>query len=263
MNPTYEEFCWLNWLNHFISKKDKFILITSDILFYVGYRGFHFRCAKVLQKVQESDDEGLNEEAFTKGTEEASDSPTTAVNGTATHSNGRSYDGRSDSSEEEDQKHEPVYDNLQPYRSYDGSSDSSEEEDQNYEPVCENLQPLQPYVLPKPTKSTGPIHKSIDNSDVEQTLEQAKTLPSQKTTPLAKVSLYDFAGQYIFHASHPTFLSPRAIYLLVFDLKKLIEWKGKKKMKKSSQEGEEYYFGDCRGHEALGDRGEVLCQLVF
>ena len=112
-------------------------------------------------------------------------------------------------------------------------------------------------VLSKPAKSGGPIHKTVDNSDVEQTLEQARALPNEKVARFAKVSLYDFAGQYIFHASHPTFLSPQAIYILVFDLTKLIEWKGKKrKAKKQIHDDEEQYFGDCRGHSALGDRGK-------
>ena len=110
-------------------------------------------------------------------------------------------------------------------------------------------------------KRITPTHKTNSKSDLELALQQAKSLPSESSTRLAKVSLYDFAGQYIFHASHPTFLSPQAIYILVFNLNKLIEWKGKtKKMDQYSHEDEEQYYGDCRGHGALGDQGELPCK---
>ena len=117
--------------------------------------------------------------------------------------------------------------------------------------------------FPKPEKMirTVATHKSNSMSDIELTLQQAKSLPSESSTRMDKVSLYDFAGQYIFHASHPTFLSPQAIYILVFDLNKLIEWKGKtKKMDQYFHEDEEQYYGDCRGHDALGDKGELPCK---
>ena len=114
---------------------------------------------------------------------------------------------------------------------------------------------------PKKMIKTMSTLKSNSMSDIELTLQQAASLPSESSTRLAKVSLYDFAGQYIFHASHPTFLSPQAIYILVFNLNKLIEWKGKtKKMDQYSNEDEEQYYGDCRGHGALGDKGELPCK---
>ena len=110
-------------------------------------------------------------------------------------------------------------------------------------------------------KRITPTHKTNSKSDLELALQQAKSLPYESSTHLAKVSLYDFAGQYIFHASHPTFLSPQAIYILVFNLNKLIEWKGKtKKMDQYFHEDEEQYYGDCRGHGALGDQGELPCK---
>ena len=215
------------------------ILKTSDILFCLGYRDFHLRCAKLLQKIQEYDFEDLRDAAITNSTQEPSSSPSKSAsdftdNGIDTHSD-------------------------------ESISDNSDEEDldsENHGTLSDRCLRISD-VLSKPTKSTGPIHKSVDNSDVEQTLQQAKTLPSEKATRMAKVSLYDFAGQYIFHASHPTFLSPCAIYMLVFDLNKLIEWKGKKKTKKSSHQDEEQYFGDCRGHGALGDRGEMFMSVVL
>ena len=118
--------------------------------------------------------------------------------------------------------------------------------------------------FPKPEKMirTMPTLKSNSMSDLELTLQQAKSLPSESSTRLAKVSLYDFAGQYIFHASHPTFLSPQATYILVFNLNKLIEMKGKtKKMDQYFHEDEEQYYGDCRGHGTLGDKESIFFWL--
>ena len=34
------------------------------------------------------------------------------------------------------------------------------------------------------------------------------------------LDLWDFAGQHLYHASYPVFLSPRAVYMLVYDLSK-------------------------------------------
>ena len=117
------------------------------------------------------------------------------------------------------------------------------------------------YQKPKKMIRAKPTLRSNNISDLELALQQAESLPSNSSTRMAKVSLYDFAGQYIFHASHPTFLSPQAIYILVFNLNKLIEWKGKtKKMDQYSHEDEEQYYGDCRGHGALGDQGELPCK---
>ena len=185
--------------------------------FVLGYRDFHLRCAKLLQKIQAPDFEDLKEATNISSSKSASDS------GISQH-----FD---EMSEDEDET-------------------TVKQLDMEY-PSDKCLRS----VLSKPAKSTGPIHKTVDNSDVEQTLQQAKALPNDKADRFAKVSLYDFAGQYIFQASHPTFLSPQAIYILVFDLTKLIEWKGKKRKMKKSLHDEEQYFGDCRGHGALGDRG--------
>ena len=122
-----------------------------------------------------------------------------------------------------------------------------------------------PRLYQKPEKMirAKPSLRSNNKSDLELALEKAESIPSNSSTRMAKVSLYDFAGQYIFHASHPTFLSPQAIYILVFNLNKLIEWKGKtKKMDQYFHEDEEQYYGDCRGHGALGDQGELPCKWL-
>ncbi|XP_045177469.2 uncharacterized protein LOC123537756 [Mercenaria mercenaria] len=41
-----------------------------------------------------------------------------------------------------------------------------------------------------------------------------------KDERLGFISMWDFAGQYIFYATHQVFLSPRAVYILVLDLSK-------------------------------------------
>ncbi len=43
---------------------------------------------------------------------------------------------------------------------------------------------------------------------------------STSTEPVVDVDLWDFAGQHLYYASHPVFLSRRAIYLLVCNLSK-------------------------------------------
>jgi GTPase SAR1 family protein len=40
---------------------------------------------------------------------------------------------------------------------------------------------------------------------------------------MADVSIWDFAGQYVFYATHQVFLSRRAVYLLVIDISKHME----------------------------------------
>ena len=66
-----------------------------------------------------------------------------------------------------------------------------------------------------------PVHPSIGNDDIGAILTQIKSLEALKAGPKAKVDFYDFAGQLVFHASHPTFLSSRAIYILTFNLNQI------------------------------------------
>ena len=63
-----------------------------------------------------------------------------------------------------------------------------------------------------------PVHRSLDNDDIEAIITKTKPLDPLKERPKARVDFYDFAGQLVFHASHPTFLSPRAIYIMTFDM---------------------------------------------
>ena len=63
-----------------------------------------------------------------------------------------------------------------------------------------------------------PVHRSLDNDDIDAIITKTKSLDPLKERPKARVDFYDFAGQLVFHASHPTFLSPRAIYIMTFDM---------------------------------------------
>ena len=67
----------------------------------------------------------------------------------------------------------------------------------------------------------GPVLPSIDFDDVEPIIAKTKSLVILKENPKTRVDFYDFAGQLVFHASHPTFLSSNAIYILTFDLHKI------------------------------------------
>ena len=67
----------------------------------------------------------------------------------------------------------------------------------------------------------APVLPSIDFDDVEPIIEKTKSLVTLKENPKARVDFFDFAGQLVFHASHPTFLSSKAIYILIFDLHKI------------------------------------------
>jgi len=40
---------------------------------------------------------------------------------------------------------------------------------------------------------------------------------------IVTVDLWDFAGQHLYNASHPVFLSPRAVYILVHNLSKALD----------------------------------------
>ena len=72
------------------------------------------------------------------------------------------------------------------------------------------------------TAFVAPVLPSIDLDDVEPIIAKTKSLVTLKENPKARVDFYDFAGQLVFHASHPTFLSSKAIYILTFNLHKIL-----------------------------------------
>ncbi|XP_048589199.1 uncharacterized protein LOC5519167 isoform X1 [Nematostella vectensis] len=62
-----------------------------------------------------------------------------------------------------------------------------------------------------PEDVTNLVIQYLQNVDINQ------EYPASRETV---VSIWDFAGQHLYYASHPVFLSPRAVYLLVYNLKK-------------------------------------------
>jgi hypothetical protein len=58
---------------------------------------------------------------------------------------------------------------------------------------------------------------------IENTFGRKRHQSESKTDKYGFISMWDFAGQYIFYATHQVFLSPRAVYLLVLDLSKPLE----------------------------------------
>ena len=44
-----------------------------------------------------------------------------------------------------------------------------------------------------------------------------------KRETIVTIDLWDFAGQHLYYASHPVFLSPRAVYVLVYNLSKKLD----------------------------------------
>jgi GTPase SAR1 family protein len=55
---------------------------------------------------------------------------------------------------------------------------------------------------------------------IEHTFGRKRHESNNKDERLGFISMWDFAGQYIFYATHQVFLSPRAVYILVLDLSK-------------------------------------------
>ncbi|KAL3855879.1 hypothetical protein ACJMK2_015076 [Sinanodonta woodiana] len=57
---------------------------------------------------------------------------------------------------------------------------------------------------------------------IAEILQKVDKTGKVRTHP-CMISVWDFAGQFIFYATHQLFLCPRAVYLLVFDLSKPLE----------------------------------------
>ncbi|XP_053390654.1 uncharacterized protein LOC128553500, partial [Mercenaria mercenaria] len=57
----------------------------------------------------------------------------------------------------------------------------------------------------------------------EELVTFSETIEKQKHTPPKFIDIWDFGGQYIYHATHTLFHSSTALYLLVFDLTKPLD----------------------------------------
>jgi hypothetical protein len=72
----------------------------------------------------------------------------------------------------------------------------------------------------------NPISKAVMPEDVKKTLSErysADSLDKSSSEQEKTVSIWDFAGQHLYYASHPVFFSPRAVYVLVYNLEKDLE----------------------------------------
>ena len=69
---------------------------------------------------------------------------------------------------------------------------------------------------PKPPEEfTKHLIRYMKGSDLES--------GSASTEPVVEIDLWDLAGQHLYYASHPVFLSRRALYLLVYNLSKRLD----------------------------------------
>lgn len=57
------------------------------------------------------------------------------------------------------------------------------------------------------------VAKYLKNASLEEQAEQHKTM----------VSIWDFAGQHLYYASHVLFMCPRAVYLLCYNMSKRLQ----------------------------------------
>ncbi|XP_053392169.1 probable serine/threonine-protein kinase roco5, partial [Mercenaria mercenaria] len=80
-----------------------------------------------------------------------------------------------------------------------------------------------PEVFEKPISSTLDSEMSFRNQLWDLIKEQSQLPTDGKDTNTADLSVWDFAGQYAFYATHQVFLSRRAVYLLVTDMSKHME----------------------------------------
>ena len=184
-------------------------LLTSIIFCFIGDRDFHLRCAKALQKCQ--DPEQIN---LIQCTNEKK-----VLTGDA-----RAYN-----------ELPTIWDTCQ-----DESGDSKSNKRESEISSADHQAPC--------TATSEPKHRLVTDDDLEEALQKAKTLAAYQSSRKAKVSFYDFAGQYVFHASHPTFLSPSAIYILTFDLNRILQ--------KKSVVVTEKFYRDCRGAVEVSDVGK-------
>ncbi|XP_053386594.1 uncharacterized protein LOC123538917 isoform X3 [Mercenaria mercenaria] len=81
-----------------------------------------------------------------------------------------------------------------------------------------------PEVSKLPTSSRqDPVEDYIRNQLLDLKKEQSQISTDDRDANTADLSVWDFAGQYAFYATHQVFLSRRAVYLLVTDMSKHIE----------------------------------------
>lgn len=186
---------------------------------FIGDRDFHLRCAKALQKYQDLEKIKLIQGPIRKNVSTGDPSAYKELSGSKAENILETYQDKSRETKSEEIESE--------------ISSAADHED-----PC--------------TATSEPQHRLVTDDDLEESLRKAKTLAAKQSSRKAKVSFYDFAGQYVFHASHPTFMSPSAIYLLTFDLHRILQKKMRNRQKP---------YGDYRGAIEHSDLGAYIILL--
>ncbi|KAL3888926.1 hypothetical protein ACJMK2_001286, partial [Sinanodonta woodiana] len=133
----------------------------------------------------------------------------------------------------EDQVKSVEYDNGHAQHKQLVSKESNDEHSQNNQPFIaepgtnQNIKPPSSQPVESPIVSLGPdaisgIESKINEKDtvieILHLVNENSVKLEKDTEEFAALALWDFAGQYVFYTTHQTFLTRRAIYLLVVDL---------------------------------------------
>ncbi|KAL3854591.1 hypothetical protein ACJMK2_013855 [Sinanodonta woodiana] len=107
---------------------------------------------------------------------------------------------------------------------HDVSAKTNHDIDENIMPTLS--QPVESPIAISIPESSSDIARENEKKDAVMEIIQLVNANSDKLVKsmeeYAKVGMWDFAGQYVFYTTHQTFLSYRAIYLLVIDLSQQI-----------------------------------------
>ncbi|KAL3854589.1 hypothetical protein ACJMK2_013853 [Sinanodonta woodiana] len=107
---------------------------------------------------------------------------------------------------------------------HDVSAKTNHDIDENIMPTLS--QPVESPIAISIPESSSYIARENEKKDAVMEIIQLVNANSDKLVKsmeeYAKVGMWDFAGQYVFYTTHQTFLSYRAIYLLVIDLSQQI-----------------------------------------
>ena len=92
--------------------------------------------------------------------------------------------------------------------------------------------------IPIPELKIDPAHPPEDFTEilVQHLIGLNLKKDANQTEHHTTLDLWDFAGQHLYYASYPVFLTKRAIYLLVYNLNKSLEAEAKPSFKRGNRE---------------------------